>query len=139
LLEAVVKGRDLAIGSRYAKGGRWGWNPVRGLMSMGAILATQPLQTSWLRVRDPLSGFFVVRRECVENIGFQTTGFKLLLEILVRGRIGSVEEIPIVFGRREAGRSKVSAQVAWDYVTLLARLYRARFAVERVSEAASGD
>ena len=90
-------------------------------------------------MRDPLSGFFLVRRECIEHAGFQTSGFKLLLEILVCGRIGSVEEIPIVFGRREAGRSKVSARVAWDYVMLLARLYRARFAVARMREAASGD
>lgn len=139
LLGAVGGGRDVAIGSRYANGGRCGWDPVRQAMSMAAIMAARPLQASSLRVRDPMSGFFMVRRECIEHVDFQTAGFKLLLEILVCGRIGSVEEIPIVFGRREAGRSKASARVAWDYVTLLARLYRARFAVARVSEAASGD
>lgn len=139
LLGAVGGGRDVAIGSRYANGRRCGWDPVRQAMSMAAIMAARPLQASSLRVRDPMSGFFMVRRECIEHVDFQTAGFKLLLEILVCGRIGSVEEIPIVFGRREAGRSKASARVAWDYVTLLARLYRARFAVARVSEAASGD
>jgi len=139
LIEAVVSGRDLAIGSRYAKGGRCGWNPVRRLVSMAAILAARPLQSVWPSVRDPLSGFFLVRRPCVEKMFFQTAGFKLLLEILVRGRIRSVEEIPFVFGRRRAGRSKVTARVAWDYITLLVRLYTARFAGARVAEPVSGD
>jgi dolichol-phosphate mannosyltransferase len=140
LIEAVVNGRrDLAIGSRYAKGGRCGWSPRRRLFSMAAILAARPLQSAWPSVRDPLSGFFLVRRPCVENVFFQTAGFKLLLEILVRGRIRSVEEIPFAFGRRSAGRSKVNAKVAWDYITLLARLYRARIARARAAEAASGD
>ena len=139
LLKAVAMRCDLAIGSRYVKGGHCGWNPMRRLISMAAILAARPLQTSSSRVRDPLSGFFVVRRECIEHVGFQTAGFKLLLEMLVSGHIAGVEEIPIAFGRREAGRSKVSARVAWDYVTLLTRLYRARFAVARMTEAASGD
>ena len=139
LLEVVEKGRDLAIGSRYAKGGRCGWNPMRRFLSMIAILAARPLQMPCLRVRDPLSGFFVVRRECIEHVSFQTTGFKLLLEMLVCARIGSVGEVPIVFGQRKTGSSKVSVRVAWDYVMLLARLYRARFTVARMTEAASGD
>ncbi len=139
LLEAVETGCDLAIGSRYAAGGRCGWNPVRRLISMAALVAARPLQVSSIRVRDPLSGFFVVRRECIEHVDFQMAGFKLLLEVVVCGRIGRVEEIPIVFGRRERGRSKVSARVAWDYVRLLARLYRGRFTMARASEAASGD
>lgn len=139
LIASIVNDSDLAIASRYARGGRGGWNPVRRLMSNFAVLAARPLQPECLRVRDPLSGFFLVRRRCVENVIFQNAGFKLLLEILVCGYVGSVKEIPFVFGRRRAGQSKLGARVAWDYMTLLARLYRARLAGARVMHAASGD
>ncbi len=140
LLASIREGRDLAIGSRYARAASLpAWNGVRRLISRAAIGMARPLQTGRLCVKDPLSGFFLVRRTCVENVLFQPAGFKLLLEILVRGRVRSVEEVPFVFGRRRAGKSKVSVKVAWDYVALLARLYGARFATNRVPEPVSGD
>ena len=71
-----------------------------------------------------MSGFFVIRRRCIEGLAFQTTGFKLLLEILVRGRIKTAREIPYQFGLRRAGRSKASASVAFHYLHLLGRLSR---------------
>src|SRR5579859_575380 len=100
LLDAIQRGHDIAIGSRYVSPGRPGGNPVRGLISTAAIWVARPLQSMRLRVRDPLSGFFVVKRECIENLAFQTSGFKLLLEILVRGRVDSVKEVPFAFGPR---------------------------------------
>jgi dolichol-phosphate mannosyltransferase len=135
LVAAIASGRDLVIGSRYATGGSAGWNPVRRLMSTAAIVAARPVQPVGLRLKDPLSGFFLVRRECVEHLSFQTAGFKLLLEILVRGRVTTVEEIPFVFGRRRAGHSKVNVRVAWDYVLLLAKLYTAKYGSVRAQEA----
>jgi dolichol-phosphate mannosyltransferase len=138
LIGSIVNGSDLAIASRYVNGGRFSWNPVRRLISTAAIMAARPLQPERRSVRDPLSGFFLVRRPCVESVDFKAAGFKLLLEILVRGRVGNVHEVPFVFGRRRVGRSKLSLRVAWDYVTLLARLYRVRFAGPRM-QAASGD
>jgi len=140
LIAGVLDGRDLAIGSRYAAGGSRGWwNPIRGLSSAAAIWATRPLQPRSRRVRDPLSGFFIVRRWCVENLAFQAAGFKLLLEILVRGRVRSIEEVPFAFARRRAGRSKANLKVAWDYVALLARLYRLQSGTVRVPEPSGGD
>ena len=139
LIASIRRGRDLAIGSRYAEGCRSGSNPIRRMLSLAAIAAARPLQPSSPRVTDPLSGFFLVRRPCIENVLFQTTGFKLLLEILVRGPVDAIEEIPFAFGCRGAGRSKMSAKVALDYAALLARLYRDRFAPVRVPQEASGD
>jgi dolichol-phosphate mannosyltransferase len=84
---------------------------------------TWPLQRSRIRAKDPMSGFFLIRRHCLDQMRFQRSGFKLLLEILVRARIQSIEEIPFEFGCRSRGASKANLKVALDYVALLARLY----------------
>jgi dolichol-phosphate mannosyltransferase len=127
LLAAIIDGSDLAIASRYARGADLGgWHPARRIISSAAVLATRPVQGKKLRARDPLSGFFLVRRRCLEGIPFRKTGFKLLLEILVRGRVSSLQEIPFTFGRRRSGRSKAGINTALDYAALLARLYRER-------------
>ena len=127
LLSAIQNGCDLVIGSRYTEGGDLGkWNPVRKLLSSTAVWVTWPLQKSRLRAKDPMSGFFMVRRRCLPRTAFQKSGFKLLLEILVRGRIQSVKEVPFAFGIRFRGASKANFKVAWDYGLLLVRLYAGR-------------
>jgi dolichol-phosphate mannosyltransferase len=140
LLAEILNGHDVAIGSRYARGGRLGeWNPVRKLISAAAVWVTWPLQRPPLRARDPMSGYFMIRRDCVQKVMFQPSGFKLLLEILVRGHIRSVHEVPFVFGRRSAGCSKASMKVAWEYLLLLVRLYRDRLSGVHVSDSAAAD
>jgi dolichol-phosphate mannosyltransferase len=115
------------VGSRYACGGSLhGWKPARHLVSRVAVWMTEPVQRCGLRARDPMSGFFLVRRASIEGIALQPSGFKILLEILARAEIRSVVEIPFNFGRRRAGRSKVGLRVALDYLLLLVRLYRQR-------------
>lgn len=124
LVGQIFAGYDMAIASRYAPGsGCADWHPLRHLLSSTAILAAMPLLNPWLRVCDPMSGFFLVRRAVVENGLYQPEGFKLLLEILATGRIRSVAEVPFHFGRRRAGLSKATVRVGWDYLRLLARLY----------------
>ena len=132
LYAAIAEGCDLAIGSRYTPGGELGgWNPMRKLLSSAAVWATWPIQRRRMRAKDPMSGFFFVRRGAVEQIEFQRAGFKLLLEILVRARIGSIREIPFIFGNRFRGASKANFKVAWDYGRLLARLYAGKFGFHR--------
>jgi dolichol-phosphate mannosyltransferase len=127
LFQAIVDGSDLAVGSRYTPGGELGkWNPIRKLISVTAVLVTWPIQHRGARANDPMSGFFMVRRASVDKVEFQRAGFKLLLEVLVRGRIHSVKEIPFSFGTRYRGASKANFRVAWDYGILLMRLYAAR-------------
>jgi dolichol-phosphate mannosyltransferase len=127
LLSAIRDGRDMAIGSRYTPGGELGaWNPVRKLLSTVAVWATWPIQRAGIRAHDPMTGFFLLRRKCIDGLQFQPTGFKLLLEILVRGSIQSVAEVPFAFGLRYRGASKANFKVAWDYALLLVRLYAGR-------------
>src|SRR6266567_9005248 len=82
LVNRVCQGSDIAIASRYLHADSIeGWDLPRRLISRLSTLASKPVQRSGLRVRDPMSGFFVLRRECIEGIQFQSEGFKLLLEI----------------------------------------------------------
>jgi len=125
LLQAMSEGSDIAIASRYAaKDGVRGWNPIRVAISRISTWATLPFQPKGMRVKDPMSGFFIVRRDVIEGIAFETKGFKLLLEILVRGRIRCAREIPFHFGQRHAGKSKASTTVAIHYLQLLGKLSR---------------
>jgi dolichol-phosphate mannosyltransferase len=136
LIAAMKEGRDLVIGSRYTPGGDLGqWNPVRRLLSAAAVWVTLPLQRRKLRAKDPMSGFFLVRRRCLPQTDFQKSGFKLLLEILVRGNIDSVKEVPFAFGLRYRGASKANFRVAWDYALLLLRLYAGKLGLRSRAEA----
>lgn len=123
LLKAMRQGYDIAVASRYvAEDAVKGWNPARRIVSLLGTWVTMPLQKQNIRVKDPLSGFFVVRRSCIAGIPLHSQGFKILLEILVRGRIRAAAEVPFHFGLRHAGKSKASLKVALDYFSLLGRL-----------------
>ena len=124
LLSALEAGADIAIGSRYLRQTRVdGWNPFRQAVSRLSTWVTLPFQRK-VRVKDPMSGFFVLRRECIAGVNLQPQGFKILLEILVRGRIKSAVEVPFQFGLRHAGRSKADVSVALHYFSLLGKLSR---------------
>jgi hypothetical protein len=91
------------------------------------LLATAPLRSRGLKVKDPLSGYFVVRRACIEALKLQPQGFKILLEILVKGRIRNATEVPFQFATRQSGKSKADLRVALHYFALLGKLSRHAF------------
>lgn len=127
LWQTLQSGADLVVASRYApQGSRPNWSRFRHLISQISIWMTLPLQRPGVRVSDPMSGFFLVRRSCIREITLQRQGFKILLEILVRGNISSAREVPFTFGHRQAGSSKASLTVGLDYLRLLARLWKER-------------
>lgn len=123
LLQAVEAGCDLAVASRYvAPGAMEGWSRLRRLVSIAATAVTAPLLRRQLRIKDPLAGFFLVRRESIAGVPLHAQGFKILLEILVCGRVQRAAEIPFRFGVRHAGKSKASLKTAWEYGVLLKNL-----------------
>jgi dolichol-phosphate mannosyltransferase len=127
LWKAADAGKDVVLASRYApQGGLDNWHPARHLLSRMAIWLTYPLQKPGIQVKDPMAGFFMVRRSCLKNIELHNRGFKILLEILVRGNVGSVTEVPFTFGQRRAGTSKANLSVGLDYFALLYRLWKNR-------------
>ena len=117
---------DLAIGSRFVDGGSatGGLSAVR---AWGSNLATN-LARKLLKItaRDPMSGFFMIRRELVDAMApkLSTQGFKILLDIAATGH-GQlrVAELPFTFGARLHGESKLDARVALDFAQLLLAKY----------------
>ena len=100
------------IGSRYIPGGGTrGWGLGRLLMSRLACLLARPVTP----IRDATSGFFLIRRDLARDVRISAGGFKICLELLVRGRPASVVEVPYVFVGRTAGESKMNAKEALGY------------------------
>jgi dolichol-phosphate mannosyltransferase len=110
------QGADFVIGSRYIPGGGTrGWPLSRLVMSRLACLLARGLTP----VQDATSGFFLIRRELARGIRISAGGFKICLELLVRGRPSLVIEVPYVFQNRTAGESKMNLKEALGYLTQL--------------------
>jgi dolichol-phosphate mannosyltransferase len=125
LIAAVENGADLAIGSRYVKGGGTSnWGVTRQIMSRGASVFTQLIL---MPVRDATGGFKCFRREVLEAIDLDSidaAGYVFQVETTFRARRKGfkVVEIPIHFADRTAGQSKMSFGVAAEGVWKVPRL-----------------
>jgi dolichol-phosphate mannosyltransferase len=103
---------DLAIGSRYVKGGKIiGWNFKRKLMSRVAVALFKPFSN----VKDPMTGFFLIKKSCL-NGKLSPRGFRLLVEILIKCKIKRIKEIPITFINRKEGKSKAGFNEILGYL-----------------------
>lgn len=130
LFSAVHSGQaDIAIGTRYAEGGGTGdWNEGRLRLSRWATRVGQ-----WAfktELSDPMSGFFVLRREILMRAlpNLSGVGFKILLDIIASlPTPPAVTEVAYQFRSREDGESKAGALVAAQYLSLLADKTIGRF------------
>jgi dolichol-phosphate mannosyltransferase len=118
---------DLVVGSRYVEGGSAdSFNRQRaGASALATEVAKRVLR---VKIADPMSGFFMIRRDRFEQLAPQlsTQGFKILLDVVAtaRGEL-KVREIPYTFASRLHGTSKLDSMVALDFVGLvLAKLTR---------------
>ena len=122
MLLALENGEaDLVVGSRYIEGGSAdSFNRQRaGASALATEVAKRVLR---VEVADPMSGFFMIRRDRFEQLAPQlsTQGFKILLDIVAtaRGKL-RVKEIPFTFGTRQHGESKLDSMVALDFLGLV--------------------
>jgi dolichol-phosphate mannosyltransferase len=112
---------DLVVGSRYVEGGSAdSFDKQRAGFSMLATTVAKKLLR--VAIADPMSGFFMIRRDRFEQLAPQlsTQGFKILLDIVATAR-GSlrIREIPYTFGSRLHGESKLDSMVALDFLGLV--------------------
>lgn len=124
LIEAICGGADLAVASRHSEGGGVSeWSLLRRFLSRGAqLLGLIILPRVIGRVSDPMSGYFLVRRTAIAERKLNPIGYKILIEILGRGQIEQIAEVPYVFQERTIGDSKVTSQQYLDYLRHLFRL-----------------
>lgn len=115
------EGYFMAIGSRLTKGGGVeGWEWYRRIVSWGARMLILPLT----RVKDTMSGFFFIRPEVIQGVKLNLIGYKLGLEIMVKGKHqGKIKEVPYVFLHRSVGESKMNWKTYLDYVHHILKLY----------------
>ena len=115
LYDACANGADVAVGSRYTKGGRvenWPWDRI--FISKGGALYTKLI--TWMPVNDPTAGFVcytskVLRTMPLDEVHF--IGYAFQIEMKYRSwKLGfKIKEVPITFRDRKEGVSKMSSGI----------------------------
>ncbi|MGK7934912.1 MAG: glycosyltransferase [Xenococcaceae cyanobacterium] len=128
LWQEMEKGADLAVGSRHVEGGGVSeWSIIRRFLSRGAqTLGLIILPEVIGRLSDPMSGYFMVRRNAIVGKSLSPVGYKILIEVTGRGKIRWIGEVGYVFRERQAGESKVTWK---QYVEYIQHLLRLRFSL----------
>jgi dolichol-phosphate mannosyltransferase len=124
MVEAVDSGKyGLAVGSRYVPGGGIAnWPKRRIVTSRVACWLARPLTG----VKDVTSGYFLVRREALDGVTLDPIGFKIGLEVIVKGKYGKAVEVPYTFTDRIVGESKLNQSEIFNYLKQLRKLYLGR-------------
>ena len=123
LEKARAERADLVVASRYLDGGASTLAPARTLISHLATAAAKATFSKSLRtLSDPMSGFFLLRRELVDPETLRPLGFKILLEIIVRTPNLRIAEVPYTFAVRQNGDSKATSGEGLGFARHLARL-----------------
>ncbi len=121
LVAALDAGADLAVASRYVRGGGMeDWPLRRRIVSRAACLLGGLL----VPVRDATSGFFAVRRAAIEGVRLNGIGFKIGFEVIARARARRIVEVPYTFRDRELGASKFGRREVAQYLVQLGQVAR---------------
>ena len=121
----ALQAHEFVIGSRAVEDGSYGdWSLGRRLGSWAAARLARVMLG--VKIADPMAGYFALRREVFERArpALSPRGFKIMLEIFCLARPSSFVEIGYTFRTRSAGRTKISAGVAGEYVRGLVELRR---------------
>ncbi len=108
----AAEGADVAVGSRYVKGGRtenWPWD--RAILSYGGSVYVRMI--TWLPVKDPTAGFVCYKRAVLEKMDLDSirfVGYAFQIEMkFTAWKLGfKIKEVPITFIDRKEGYSKMS-------------------------------
>lgn len=137
LIWETQNGTDIAIGSRYVECNGKGFgefSSARKIISKGANTLAKLLIPKLSNINDIQSGFFALKKDVVENVDLNPTGYKILLEILVMGNYKNVKEIPFIFGKRERGESKLGTNVIFEYIWHLSTIFWREKETKRIAK-----
>lgn len=118
----LAKKYDLVIASRYIENRENALSPFRKKLSKLGIYLSKIILG--LNITDPLSGYFVVRKSVFFELShlINAKGFKILLQILGRKKNIQITELPYSFGKRINGETKLTGEVAIDFLAELLSL-----------------
>jgi dolichol-phosphate mannosyltransferase len=124
LLQEIDDGATLAVGSRHVQGGGVSdWSAMRRVLSRGAqLLGLLVLPGVLTRLSDPMSGYFMFRRDAIAGVPLDPLGYKILIEVIARGKMRWIGEVGYVFRERVVGESKVTHQLYSQYLHHLVKL-----------------
>lgn len=106
------QGADVAVGSRYVRGGgNVNWPADRILLSKGGSVYTRLI--TWMPVKDPTAGFVCYRKEVLDAINLDEikfVGYAFQIEMkFAAWKLGfKIKEVPIIFADRKYGTSKMN-------------------------------
>lgn len=124
LYQEMMRGADLAGATRNVGGGGVSdWSIQRRVVSRAAqLLGLLLLPEVFGRVSDPMSGFFMVRRSAIAGVSLSPIGYKILMEVVARGRVRWIGEVPYEFRERVEGETKLTYRICLEYLLHLLRL-----------------
>ncbi len=126
LLKRLNEGNEIVVATRYRGGVDQGLSLPRKIISRLAGLLAKLMIPQAKFISDPMSGFFAFKRSVVEKKinEMNPSGFKILLEILVKGDydVKRICEVPYVFSKRLYGESKLGLNEMFNYIMHLLRL-----------------
>jgi len=112
---------DLVVGSRYvSEGGVGNWDQTRQKISRIATVLSRLVVK--VDLADPMSGFFMIRREAFEAAvhDLSNQGYKILLDVIASSpQPPRIKEVSYTFRSRQHGESKLDALVTLEYISLL--------------------
>lgn len=125
LVEPILAGwADLVAGTRYQEEGAASGlaGPWRRAVSSGSCRLVHLLVPRSRCLSDPMSGLFALDRSVIDGVDLRTNGFKILLEVVARGRPRRVHNLAYHFARRNAGESKARPAEGARFLSHLGRL-----------------
>lgn len=121
LVQPILDGEsEFVIASRYMEKGKIEkWPFGRIITTRVAKILARPLTN----VSDPMSGLFFLKKSIIDGIKLSPIGYKIMLEIIVKGRYSTIKEVPFTFKNRYKGESKLDWKEYFYYVQHLLKLY----------------
>jgi len=131
LLQELQNGADMSIASRYIPGGSneglgklWSvYGIYRRLVSITMSYLTKILFIPIRKTTDPMTGYFAFKKDLIKNVKLEAQGFKILVEILMRTKPETVNEVPLRFQPREHETSKATFTQGINFFKHLKQLF----------------
>lgn len=139
MIEACTNA-DIVVASRMEPGGTVdNWRLLRKTLSLCGIYLCRGLT----KASDPLSGYFVCRKSVLKPLAGRlvSSGYKILLEILVRGCYSRIDSVPFLFRQRAYSKSKLCSREYFLFLKQIIYFYKFKIIHRRsrnVSIRASG-